>query len=158
LKKTGEWDAQQKVVEDFLKARNITTTETEIGTHILVKQKGSGEPVATGKYIVVRYTGKIIPTDSVFESSSLVFQIGVQPFVRGWEEGMYFFNSGGVGNIYMPGYLAYGKNVQRSPSGKPDQAMYFDIEVLGVSASQEDANRMKQTADSISMTKTAKRN
>jgi FKBP-type peptidyl-prolyl cis-trans isomerase len=157
LKKSGQWEAQQKVVEDFLKARNITSIKTDIGTHIVIKQKGSGEPVTTGKYLTIKYTGKTLPEDSVFESSSLVYQIGVQSFIRGWEEGMYQFNSGGSGTIYMPGYLAYGKNVQRSPSGKPDQAMYFDIELLGVSSDQAEAYKVKQTADSVAMAKSAKK-
>ena len=156
LKKSGEWEAQQKVVEDFLKAKNITTTETEIGTHILVKQKGSGAPVTTGKYLTIKYTGKTIPEDSTFESSILVYQIGVQSFIRGWEEGMYQFNNGGSGFIYMPGYLAYGKNVQRSPSGKPDHAMYFDIELLGVSDNADDAEKIRQAAVMAGVKKTAK--
>lgn len=134
-KKSGEIEKGIKTMEAFLKSKNIKAQKTEEGTFVVVDQKGTGEPVINGKYISVKYTGRILETDSVFESSVYTFKMGTASVIRGWDDGLKLFNKGGKGRLYIPGYLAYGKNP--GPGNKPFQALIFDVEVLNVSDKQE---------------------
>jgi FKBP-type peptidyl-prolyl cis-trans isomerase len=150
-KKSGEIDRENKEVEAFLAAKNIKAQKTETGTYVQVKQKGTGEPVVDGKYLTVKYTGKLLPQDTVFESSVYIFQIGYKKVIAGWDDGLKLFNEGGVGQLFVPGYLAYGKG--QGPGGKPFQSLLFDVEVLNVSDTEQQAQTEKQKADSIAAAK-----
>ena len=150
-KKSGEIDRELKEIETYLAAKNITAQKTEKGTYVLVQQKGSGAPVADEKFMLIKYAGKLLPSDSAFESGSYVFQMGKGEVISGWEDGLKFFNEGGAGVLYIPGYLGYGKNP--GPGGKAFQSMRFDVEVLKVSDNQADAYAAKQVADSIDAVK-----
>jgi FKBP-type peptidyl-prolyl cis-trans isomerase len=135
LKKSGEMDKQIKAMETYLAGKKISAQKTNEGTFVVVNQKGSGEPAVDGKFISVKYTGKILETDSVFESNVYTFQMGTGNVIRGWDDGLKLFSKGGKGILYVPGFLAYGKNA--GPGGKPYQALIFDVEVLNVSNTQE---------------------
>jgi FKBP-type peptidyl-prolyl cis-trans isomerase FkpA len=139
LKKSGEMDKQIKAMETFLAAKSIKAQKTEIGTFVVVNQKGSGATPVDGKFVTVKYTGKILETDSVFESSQYTFQMGAHvgpnAVIRGWDDGLKSFNVGGKGILYIPAYLAYGK--QAGPGGKTNQPLTFDVEVLNVSDTKE---------------------
>lgn len=135
LKKSGEMDKQIKAMETYLAGKKISAQKTNEGTFIVVNQKGSGEPAVDGKFISVKYTGRILETDSVFESNVYTFQMGTGNVIRGWEDGLKLLNKGGKGKLYIPGFLAYGKNT--GPGGKPYQALIFDVEILNVSNTLE---------------------
>lgn len=151
LKKSGELERQIKEVEAYLTAKKINAVKTELGTFVVVNQKGSGEAVTDGKHLAIKYTGRLMPSDSVFQSSSLVFQLGTGEMIPGFEDGLKLFNENGKGILYLPGYMGYGKSV--GPGGKPYQPMIFDVEVLKVADSQDKAYAAKQVADSIDAAK-----
>ncbi|HEX7847962.1 MAG TPA: FKBP-type peptidyl-prolyl cis-trans isomerase, partial [Chitinophagaceae bacterium] len=77
------------------------------------------------------YTGKVIDTDSTFESGVYPFQLGTSSAIRGWDEGIPLFKQGGKGTLFIPGFLAYGNNP--NSAFKPFAALKFDIELLEVS-------------------------
>lgn len=139
LKKSGEMDKEIKAMEAFLASKKISAQKTENGTFVVVSKKGDGTPAVDGKYISVKYTGKILETDSVFESNQYTFKMGAlvgpEAVIRGWDDGLKLFNVGGKGTLYIPAYLAYGKN--SGPGGKTNQPLIFDVEVLNVSDKQE---------------------
>jgi len=131
--KSGEAETQLKEVEDYLKMKGITNAvKTGLGTYVLVNEKGSGAPVENDKYIKVKYTGKLIPSDSTFEANEYAFKLGHGAVIQGWDEGLLLFNQGGKGTLYIPAYQAYGKN-SAGPGGKANQPLLFDVEILEVS-------------------------
>ena len=131
MKKSGEVEKGIKNMEAFLAAKKINAVKTNEGTFVIVKEKGTGEPAIDGKFITVKYTGKILETDSVFESSSYTFKMGTVSVIGGWDDGLKLFNLGGKGTLYIPGFLAYGRNP--GPGGKPFQPLIFDVEVTRIS-------------------------
>ena len=136
MKTAGVMEKGIKDMESYLAAKKINAQRTNDGTFVVVKEKGTGEPADDGKYINVKYTGKILETDSVFESNVYKFKMGTFSVIRGWDDGLKLFNVGGKGTLYVPGFLAYGKNP--GPGNKEYQALIFDIEILSVSDNQED--------------------
>ncbi|MBI1342782.1 MAG: FKBP-type peptidyl-prolyl cis-trans isomerase [Terrimonas sp.] len=130
MEKSGEVAKGIKEVEDYLKSKNIKAVKTGKGTFVVVKEEGTGPAVVNGKYLLVKYSGRIMSTDSTFESGSYPFQIGKGGAIQGFDEGLLLFKQGGKGTLYIPGFLAYGKNP--GPGNSPYEALTFDVEVVGV--------------------------
>lgn len=133
LEKSGEAARQVKIVEDYLAKKNIKAVKTGKGTFVRIDQQGTGPTAENGKFVKVKYTGKILATDSTFQSYVYSFQLGPENGgpIRGWHEGLLLFRQGGKGTLYIPGFLAYGNNP--SSPFKPYEALKFDIELQEVS-------------------------
>ena len=127
LRKTGEIDKELKNMESYLASKKITAQQTGLGTFVVIKQQGSGTSVNDGDTVAVKYTGRILASDSVFESSTYTFPIGEGSVIQGWDEGLKLFKVGGKGTIYVPGFLAYGPNAR--PPFRAFEALIFDVEL-----------------------------
>lgn len=133
LEKSGEIAKELQAMEAYLKSKNINAQKTGKGTYVLISQQGTGPIAENGKYVNVKYTGKLLVTDSVFQSNSYAFQLGKGNAIRGWDEGLLLFKQGGKGTLYIPGFLCYGKNPPPGSPFKPFEPLKFDIELLEVS-------------------------
>jgi FKBP-type peptidyl-prolyl cis-trans isomerase len=133
LEKSGEIARELQAIESYLAAKKISAQKTGKGTFVQIQQQGTGPAADDGKYVKVKYTGKHLDTDSIFQSNSYAFQLGKGAVIRGWDEGLKLFKQGGKGILYIPGFLAYGKNPPQGSPFKPFEAMKFDIELLEVS-------------------------
>ena len=122
-----------ELIDNYLKENNINATKAESGLHYVVTKKGSGENAAPGDNVTVHYTGMLL-NGEVFDSSlernqPFSFQLGQGMVIRGWDEGITYFNKGSEGTLYIPSSLGYG------PSGaggviSPNAILIFDIQVL----------------------------
>ncbi|HEY1871256.1 MAG TPA: FKBP-type peptidyl-prolyl cis-trans isomerase, partial [Chitinophagaceae bacterium] len=139
LQKSGEIDKELKAMESYLSSKKIAAQKTGKGTYVVIKQQGTGIPLKDGDTVKVKYTGKILATDSVFESNMYSFPLGEGQVIQGWDEGIKMFNQGGKGTLYIPGFLAYGANAR--PPFRPFEALIFDVEVLD--AKHADASASK---------------
>ncbi|MBL7745511.1 MAG: FKBP-type peptidyl-prolyl cis-trans isomerase [Chitinophagaceae bacterium] len=133
LEKSGEVAKELKEMDAYLAAKKINAQKTGKGTYVTIKEQGTGAQAANDKYVNVKYSGRILRTDSVFQSNAYAFQLGRGNVIRGWDEGLLLFKEGGKGTLYIPGFLAYGKNP--GPGSQPFEALIFDIELLQVSDS-----------------------
>ena len=133
LEKSGEIQKEIQNMETYLKGKNINAQKTGKGTFVYVKEQGNGSIASAGKYVKVKYTGYHLETDSVFQSNEYAFQLGVHDVIRGWDEGLQLFKQGGKGTLYIPGFLAYGKNPPPNSPFKIFEPLKFDVEMLQVS-------------------------
>lgn len=126
---------QTKEMEKYFATKHITPQKTPLGAYVVMKEQGTGMQIDSGKFVTVKYSGKHLDTDSVFQASSFTTQIQSpqQPSIKGFEDGLKMFKSGGKGTIYIPGALAYGKNPQPGSPFKPNEALIFDVEIENVS-------------------------
>jgi peptidylprolyl isomerase len=114
-----------------------TTNEIEVtasGLKYIDLVVGNGAAPATGKNVVVHYTGYL--TDSTkFDSSvdrneALVFTIGVGQVIKGWDEGLMSMKAGGKRKLIIPPQLGYGeRGIGPIP---PNAELIFDVELLEV--------------------------
>jgi FKBP-type peptidyl-prolyl cis-trans isomerase FkpA len=130
LKKSGEIDKELKDMESYLATKKISAQKTGKGTFVVIREPGSGPSINQGDTVTVKYTGRILATDSVFQSNSYTFPLGVGEVVQGWDEGLKLFKKGGKGTLYIPGFLAYGKDAR--PPFRPFEALIFDVEITDV--------------------------
>lgn len=150
-KEAKETEAKQKVKEekemqDYFAAKKITPVKAPKGTYVVIREKGTGEPAAVGKFLTVKYAGRGLVDEKPFDAGVYVFQLGPGNAIQGWHDGLALFNKGGKGTLYVPGTLAYGP--QQGPGG-PYAALIFDVEVLNVSDTQEQADAAKKVSDSL---------
>ncbi|TXH21116.1 MAG: FKBP-type peptidyl-prolyl cis-trans isomerase [Chitinophagaceae bacterium] len=133
LEKSGEKAKQIQEVKDYLAKKTITATQAPAGEFVKFDNPGTGAQVTDGKYVTVKYTGKKLLNDSTFESNQFDYQVGVQSFIKGFEDGLRQFKQGGKGSIYIPGYLAYGASEFKPPFLKNHEPLIFDVEIIKVS-------------------------
>jgi len=130
MRKSGEIDRELKAMESYLATKKISAQKTGKGTFVLVKESGNGPSINLGDTVSVKYTGRILANDSVFQADSYTFPIGTRAVIPGWDEGIMVFKKGGKGTLFIPGFLAYGKAAR--PPFKAFEALIFDVEVLDV--------------------------
>jgi FKBP-type peptidyl-prolyl cis-trans isomerase len=122
---------------------------------------GTGPEAKEGDKVKVHYTGRLLKTNFVFDSSvgpgkkPLEFTIGGGDVIKGWEQGVPGMKVGGKRKLTIPSKLAYGD--AGSPPKIPGKAtLVFDIELLGVGeeadggagdAGAKDAKDKKDTKD-----------
>jgi len=132
LQKSGEVARETKEIQSYLARKKITARRTGLGTFVRIILPGTGARADSGKYVTVKYIGKILKTDSIFQSNTYTFQLNVDPVIAGWEEGLKLFKKGGKGTLYIPGFLAYGGNPPPGSPFKPFQALVFDITIIDI--------------------------
>jgi FKBP-type peptidyl-prolyl cis-trans isomerase FkpA len=127
---------ETKALEDWLAVKNIKAEKTAEGTYVVVDAPGTGDQVDTGKQVSIRYTGKLFPSEKVFESNAtppadpFKFVIGRHAVIPGWDDGLKKFKKGGKGTLYIPAFMAYDQ--QPGPGHKPYETLIFNIEVVDV--------------------------
>ena len=122
-----------ELIDNYLKENNIDATKTSSGLHYVITKMGTGENAASGDNVTVHYTGMLLDGEK-FDSSldrnqPFSFQLGQGMVIRGWDEGITYFNKGSEGTLYIPSSLGYG------PSGAggvipPNAILIFEIQVL----------------------------
>ena len=140
-------EKEEKELQAYFTSKNIKPQKAPRGTYVLINDKGSGEPAINGKFVAVKYDGRLIKNDQQFDAGVYVFQIGPGNAIQGWHDGIPLLNKGGKGVLYVPGSLAYGPD-PRGPGG-PNSALKFDVEILEVSDTPEKAEAAKKVADSL---------
>ena len=122
-----------ELIDNYLKENNITAKSAESGLRYVITKMGSGENAAPGDNVTVHYTGMLLNGEK-FDSSldrnqPFSFQLGQGMVIRGWDEGITYFNKGSEGTLYSPSTLGYGA----SGAGgviPPNAVLIFEIQVL----------------------------
>ena len=122
-----------ELIENYLKENNIDAMKSESGLHYVITEKGNGNNAAAGDNVTVHYTGMLLNGEK-FDSSldrnqPFSFQLGQGMVIRGWDEGITYFNKGASGTLYIPSTLGYGS----SGAGgviPPNAILIFEIQVL----------------------------
>lgn len=96
---------------------------------------GTGATPQRGQTVTVHYTGTL-ENGKKFDSSRdrgtpMEFKFGVQPMIKGWDEGLETMKVGGRRKLVVPPALGYGAQ-GRPPSIPGNSTLLFDIELLGV--------------------------
>jgi FKBP-type peptidyl-prolyl cis-trans isomerase FkpA len=96
---------------------------------------GTGAEAKDGDKVKVHYTGRLLKTNFVFDSSvgkePLEFTIGKSEVIKGWDQGVAGMKVGGKRKLTIPSKLGYGDD--GSPPKIPGKAtLVFDVELLEI--------------------------
>ena len=96
---------------------------------------GTGAEAKDGDKVKVNYTGRLLKTNFMFDTSvgkkPFDFQIGKGGVIKGWDLGVVGMKVGGKRKLTIPSKLAYGDG--GSPPKIPGKStLVFDVELLSV--------------------------
>lgn len=105
-------------------ASGLKYTDTVVGT---------GATPQRGQTLSVHYTGTLA-NGTKFDSSRdkgrpMDFRLGLDPMIKGWDEGLATMKVGGRRNLVIPPALGYGPQ-GRPPNIPGNSILLFDIELL----------------------------
>ncbi|MES9898194.1 MAG: FKBP-type peptidyl-prolyl cis-trans isomerase [Sedimenticola sp.] len=95
--------------------------------------EGDGEVAATGRKVLVHYTGWLTSGEkfdsSLDRNSPFNFNLGAGQVIRGWDEGVQGMKVGGKRKLTIPPQLGYGA---AGAGGviPPNATLVFDVELL----------------------------
>ncbi|MCC7051332.1 MAG: FKBP-type peptidyl-prolyl cis-trans isomerase [Bacteroidia bacterium] len=135
-KEAGEnKEKEPKLIEEYLKAKNLTAKPRPNGLYVIEQKKGTGAMPKAGDKVTVHYVGQFLD-GNVFDSSTkrgvpIDFQVGVGQVIKGWDEALLTMKEGDRVTLIIPSELAYGAN-GASPVIPPYTPLVFDVTLLKV--------------------------
>ena len=129
--KQAQLAKDNKIIEDYLKAKNIQTQKTDWGVYVQILNPGQGPKPAIGKFANVQYRGSLLSGEE-FDKGIYPLQIGTGGSIKGFEEGVRQLAKGGRAIVYIPSVLGYGA-VGSGPKIKANENLVFELELLDIS-------------------------
>lgn len=126
-------EVEMEILESYLKNANITTQPTESGLYYIEKEKGSGKQAKPGDFVQVHYTVKLIDgqlVETSITSKPILFRLGDNQVIKGWEEGILYMREGGKAIMIIPSDLAYGET--GNAKILPYSTLVFDVELIRI--------------------------
>ncbi len=115
---------------DYLKANSLEAQKSDSGLYYIIDTAGSGEKPISSSSVTVAYKG-YFTNGSVFDQSDANgVTFGLNQVIKGWTEGIQYFNKGGEGVLLVPSHLGYGSSNYRSIPG--GSVLIFDIKLLEI--------------------------
>ena len=123
----------------YLITKRSGSTGSEVTTATGLKYtdivEGSGPAPTTGQTLSVHYTGTL-QNGTKFDSSRdrgtpMQFRFGLDPMIKGWDEGISTMKVGGRRKLIVPPNLAYGSS-GRPPNIPGNSTLLFDLELVGI--------------------------
>ncbi len=119
-----QFDIDAKLIEDYLKANNLTAEKTPDGLYYIIEIAGGEEKPKITSTVVATYKGYFLD-DNVFDSGTNA-SFPLSNVIQGWQKGIPKFGRGGKGKLLIPSKFAYGTS---SRPGRANAVLGFDIEV-----------------------------
>jgi FKBP-type peptidyl-prolyl cis-trans isomerase len=136
-KSAVQFDADEKVISDYLAKNGIKATRTASGLFYKVDKQGAGPVPTAGSTVTMNYTGTTLD-GTKFDSNvdpkfnhvePFTFKLGVGQVIKGWDEGIALLPKGTKATLYIPSPLAYGSQ-SPTPAIQPNSVLIFDVEVV----------------------------
>lgn len=133
-----DYSARDKqIIEDYIRANSFTGTRIDtLNMVIIVTQPGTGALPAVGQSVSALYTGSLVPSGNVFDSTTsrgdqpLTFAVGRGQVISGWDIGFSRLRRGSKAILLIPSALGYGGRANGAiPSAS---VLRFDVEVKAI--------------------------
>lgn len=119
--------ADQKTIEDYLDANDLTAQSTASGLYYIIQNPGSVNHPVSKSLVSVNYKGYL--TDgTIFDSSfknGKPSDISLSSVILGWQEGLQLIGAGGQIQLFIPSELGYG--TKGKGSVPPNAVLIFEI-------------------------------
>lgn len=95
---------------------------------------GTGDEVQKGATITAHYTGALVASGVIFQSSHDMGRpvtFGLSQVIKGWTEGVPGMKVGGTRRLIIPAEMAYGA-ASPAPNIPANSDLVFDIELVAI--------------------------
>ncbi len=124
---TAQNDAE---IQTYLADNTITAQKSSSGLYYVINRVGTGARPNSTSNVTVVYKGYLTNGNVFDESNANGITLNLQQVIKGWTEGITYFNEGGNGKLFVPAHLGYGGTARtRIPAGS---VLIFDINLLSV--------------------------
>ncbi|MFW2376779.1 FKBP-type peptidyl-prolyl cis-trans isomerase [Cellulophaga baltica] len=114
----------------YIAKNNIDATRSESGLYYRIETQGEGEQPLSNSDVTVAYKGYYLDGKVFDESDANGITFNINGVIKGWTEGIAYFNEGGSGQLFVPAHLGYGSNTYGPIPG--GSVLIFDINLLKV--------------------------
>ncbi len=109
---------------------------SESGLQYIIHDPGNGQKINGGEWLDVHYSGFLIKEETNFENTfqeakPIVFRVGREQVIEGWEEALPQLSVGGKATLFVPSKLAYGE-AGRAPDIPEKADLIFFVELLDI--------------------------
>tara|TARA_R110001583_G_scaffold145096_1_gene297067 strand:- start:1018 stop:1467 length:450 start_codon:yes stop_codon:yes gene_type:complete len=114
----------------YIEDNNLTAQRSDTGLYYVISKQGDGVAPTSNSNVTVNYKGYFLNGSVFDQSSSSGISFNLQGVIKGWTEGITYFNEGGEGILLIPSQLGYGSNYYNGIPG--GSVLIFDIKLLNV--------------------------
>ena len=116
-------------IDAYLASKSIVAIKDASGVRYVVSTAGDDSKPCLESQVNVNYTGKLLTTGVVFDSSKgTPVTFPLSNLILGWQISFPNFGKGTKATLYIPSVFAYGKNVAGSIPANSN--LIFDIELI----------------------------
>ena len=115
-------------IQAYIEANNLNATKTASGLYYVITDLGTGAKPASNATVTVNYKGYFTNGNLFDQGQNSTFNL--QSVIRGWIEGLTYFNEGTQGWLLIPSNLGYGNSGSGSIPG--GAALIFSIHLLSI--------------------------
>lgn len=120
----------EKEIVDYIAANNLTATKSATGLYYVINEQGSGDKPSASSSVTVAYKGYYTNGTVFDQSDSNGVSFPLTGVIKGWTEGIPYFNEGGTGILLVPSHLGYGSSDSRGIPG--GSVLIFDINLISI--------------------------
>ncbi|MDP3313145.1 FKBP-type peptidyl-prolyl cis-trans isomerase [Lutibacter sp.] len=114
----------------YIKDHNLTAQKSSTGLYYVINKQGEGAKPSSNSNVTVSYKGYFINGTVFDQSNAAGISFNLQQVIKGWTEGITYFNEGGEGMLLIPSQLGYGSTDRNGIPG--GSVLLFDIKLLKV--------------------------
>lgn len=134
----NQFKRDKKLIHEYAADHKLRTKRTPSGMSYAITKKGKGATAKSGDQLAVHYEGFLL-SDEKFDSSydkkePYRFTLGKRKVIKGWDEGLQYFNKGSEGWLLIPSKFAYGRmSIEEENVSIPaDAVLIFKIKVIDI--------------------------
>lgn len=142
--------SEEGKITSYIGKNNLEPLKTASGLQYIITEEGTGEKPVAGDTVQVNYTGALVATGEVFDTSikevaeehkiynamrpyePAKFAIGVRQVIPGWDEGLLLLPKGTKAKLIIPSELGYGERGDGRGVIPPFAPLVFDIELIDI--------------------------
>ena len=113
------------IIDKYLTDNNQTAVKDPAGIRYTILNQGTGSTPCLESFISVSYSGKLLSTGKVFDSSVSPVEFQLSGLIPGWQLAFLKFKEGTRAVIYIPSSLAYGSNAR--PNIPANSILVFEV-------------------------------
>jgi FKBP-type peptidyl-prolyl cis-trans isomerase FkpA len=114
----------------YIEDNNLTAQKSNSGLYYVITKQGDGVAPNSNSNVTVSYKGYFLDGSVFDQSNAAGITFNLQQVIKGWTEGIAYFNEGGEGILLVPSQLGYGSNYYNGIPG--GSVLIFDIKLLKV--------------------------
>lgn len=122
--------ANDEEIQAYLSANNLNAQKSSSGLYYIIETIGSGDQPTISDNVTVAYKGYFTNGNVFDESDATGISFNLQQVIRGWQEGIAYFNEGGTGKLFIPSRLGYGTTDYNGIPG--GSVLIFDIHLISI--------------------------